>query len=46
MKDFGFYNDEELMREIKADNMFAFDLLYLPELMGKSHFRCSGGSAH
>jgi hypothetical protein len=28
MKDFVLYNDEELMQEIKADNMFAFDALY------------------
>jgi RNA polymerase sigma-70 factor (family 1) len=28
MKDFGLFNDEELMQEIKADNMVAFDLLY------------------
>lgn len=28
MKDFILYSDEELMREIKADNMFAFDVLY------------------
>ena len=28
MKDFILYTDEELMREIKADNMFAFDVLY------------------
>jgi RNA polymerase sigma-70 factor (family 1) len=28
MKDFAFYTDEELMREIKADNMIAFDVLY------------------
>ena len=28
MKDFILYNDEELMQEIKADNMFAFDILY------------------
>ena len=28
MKDFTLYSDEELMREIKADNMFAFDVLY------------------
>lgn len=28
MKDFVLYNDEELMQEIKADNMFAFDVLY------------------
>ena len=28
MKDFTLYNDEELMQEIKADNMFAFDVLY------------------
>jgi RNA polymerase sigma-70 factor (ECF subfamily) len=28
MKDFILYSDEELMREIKADNMFAFDLIY------------------
>jgi len=28
MKDFLLYNDEELMRELKADNMFAFDMLY------------------
>jgi RNA polymerase sigma-70 factor (ECF subfamily) len=28
MKDFILYSDEELMREIKADNMFAFDTLY------------------
>lgn len=28
MKDFIFYSDEELMQEIKADNMFAFDKLY------------------
>jgi RNA polymerase sigma-70 factor (ECF subfamily) len=28
MKDFILYNDEELMQEIKADNMFAFDVLY------------------
>jgi RNA polymerase sigma-70 factor (ECF subfamily) len=28
MKDFISYSDEELMQEIKADNMFAFDLLY------------------
>jgi hypothetical protein len=28
MKDFGLCNDEELMQEIKADNMVAFDLLY------------------
>ena len=28
MKDFILYNDEELMQEIKADNMYAFDVLY------------------
>jgi RNA polymerase sigma-70 factor (ECF subfamily) len=28
MKDIILYNDEELMQEIKADNMFAFDVLY------------------
>jgi RNA polymerase sigma-70 factor (family 1) len=28
MKDTILYSDEELMQEIKADNMFAFDLLY------------------
>ena len=28
MKDFILYSDEELMQEIKADNMFAFDALY------------------
>jgi RNA polymerase sigma-70 factor, ECF subfamily len=28
MKDFILYSDEELMQEIKVDNMFAFDLLY------------------
>jgi RNA polymerase sigma-70 factor (ECF subfamily) len=28
MKEFVLYNDEELMQEIKADNMFAFDALY------------------
>jgi RNA polymerase sigma-70 factor, ECF subfamily len=28
MKDLIQYNDEELMMEIKSDNMFAFDLLY------------------
>jgi len=28
MKDFFLYSDEELMKEIKADNMFAFDVLY------------------
>ena len=28
MKDIILYNDEELMQEIKADNMFAFDILY------------------
>jgi len=28
MKDFFLYSDEELMKEIKADNMFAFDILY------------------
>jgi RNA polymerase sigma-70 factor (ECF subfamily) len=28
MKDFELYSDEELMLEIKAENMFAFDLLY------------------
>ena len=28
MKDFVLYNDEELMQEIKAGNMFAFDALY------------------
>ena len=28
MKDFISYSDEELMQEIKADNMFAFDVLY------------------
>jgi RNA polymerase sigma-70 factor (ECF subfamily) len=28
MKEFDLYNDEELMQEIKADNMFAFDVLY------------------
>ena len=28
MKDIVSYSDVELMREIKADNMFAFDLLY------------------
>jgi RNA polymerase sigma-70 factor (ECF subfamily) len=28
MKDINLYNDVELMREIKADNMFAFDVLY------------------
>lgn len=28
MKDFALYSDGELMREIKADNMFAFDVLY------------------
>jgi RNA polymerase sigma-70 factor (ECF subfamily) len=28
MKDIGLYSDVELMREIKADNMFAFDILY------------------
>jgi RNA polymerase sigma-70 factor (family 1) len=28
MEDFILYNDEELMQEIKADNMFAFDTLY------------------
>jgi len=28
MKGYNLYSDEELMREIKADNMFAFDVLY------------------
>jgi RNA polymerase sigma-70 factor (ECF subfamily) len=28
MKEFVLYSDEELMQEIKADNMFAFDALY------------------
>jgi len=28
MKDFTLYSDEELIKEIKADNMFAFDVLY------------------
>jgi RNA polymerase sigma-70 factor (family 1) len=28
MKDIVLYSDEELMQEIKADNMFAFDILY------------------
>jgi len=28
MKDFFIYTDKELMQEIKADNMFAFDVLY------------------
>jgi RNA polymerase sigma-19 factor, ECF subfamily len=28
MKDFVLYSDEDLMQEIKADNMFAFDALY------------------
>ena len=28
MKDFILYSDERLMHEIKADNMFAFDVLY------------------
>jgi RNA polymerase sigma-70 factor (ECF subfamily) len=28
MKDFIKYSDEELIQEIKADNMFAFDVLY------------------
>jgi RNA polymerase sigma-70 factor (family 1) len=28
MNDFNSYTNEELMREIKADNMFAFDALY------------------
>jgi RNA polymerase sigma-70 factor (ECF subfamily) len=28
MKELILYSDEELMREIKADNMFAFDLIY------------------
>lgn len=28
MKDYLLYSDEELMQEIKADNMFAFDVLY------------------
>lgn len=28
MKDYLLYNDEELMQEIKAGNMFAFDVLY------------------
>jgi RNA polymerase sigma-70 factor (ECF subfamily) len=28
VKDLFLYNDEELMMEIKADNMFAFDVLY------------------
>lgn len=28
MKDFILYSDEELIQEIKADNMFAFDFLY------------------
>jgi RNA polymerase sigma-70 factor (family 1) len=28
MKDSILYSDEELMQEIKADNMFAFDILY------------------
>lgn len=28
MKDIALYSDEELMKEIKADNMFAFDSLY------------------
>ena len=28
MKDFILYSDEELMQEIKADNMLAFDVLY------------------
>ena len=28
MKDIILYSDEELMQEIKADNMFAFDILY------------------
>ena len=28
MKDIILYSDEELMQEIKADNMFAFDMLY------------------
>jgi RNA polymerase sigma-70 factor (ECF subfamily) len=28
MNDLMRYSDEELMQEIKADNMFAFDILY------------------
>ncbi len=28
MELFGAYGDDELMQEIKADNMFAFDVLY------------------
>ncbi len=28
MADFSLYSDEDLMREIRADNMFAFDALY------------------
>ena len=28
MKDFTLYSDKELMAELKADNMFAFDVLY------------------
>lgn len=28
MKDFSLYSDKELMQEIKADNMYAFDALY------------------
>jgi RNA polymerase sigma-70 factor (ECF subfamily) len=28
MKEINSYSDEELMQEIKADNMFAFDLIY------------------
>jgi RNA polymerase sigma-70 factor (ECF subfamily) len=28
MKDFSLYSDKQLMQEIKADNMFAFDTLY------------------
>jgi RNA polymerase sigma-70 factor (ECF subfamily) len=28
MKEFNLYSDEEMMQEIKADNMFAFDTLY------------------
>jgi hypothetical protein len=28
MKDYISFSDEKLMQEIKADNMFAFDILY------------------
>ena len=28
MKDLELYNDENLMQEIKADNVYAFDILY------------------